>query len=159
MLTLDTNIKPGAIGEKPTTQRAGFDFNSYFKFNGKYIAIMAGGVYELGGTTKNGAAINAYFEPFNSKLGFDGIKRLRFLYLGIDTEGTMKVIVTADGADTRTITVTPQKTGRQYIRVPVGRDVSGCYWNFRIENVAGCRFSLDTLRALPIYLSKGRDTY
>ena len=159
MLTLHTNLNPGEIGEKPTTQLTGFDFNSYCKFNGRFLGLSSTALCAIGGDTKNGANIDAYLETFNTKFGYDGMKRLRYIYIGIETTGTIQIVITADGVDTSTIDVVPQKTGRQYIRVTVGRDLKGCYWNFRIQNVNGCRFSLDAVKAMPVYLSFGKNSY
>jgi len=80
---------------------------------------------------------------------------MRFVYLGIETSGRIKLVLTATSRTVKTITVTPKKTGAQRVRVPIGRDVQGRYWSFRVENVLGADFSLYSIDALPVVLHGG----
>lgn len=134
----------------------GFGFNSFANFNGSWFAAGDTGLYELTGATDNGTAIAAHITTGSSDLGVHNTKRMRFVYLGIETSGRIKLVLTADKQDVKTITVTPKKTGAQRVRIPIGRDVQGRYWSFRVENVAGAAFSVYEIAALPIVLHSGR---
>jgi len=159
MLTLNTNLNPGAIGEKPTTQLTGFDFISYCKFNGKYLGLKPTAISEICGNTQNGTAIHGYFETFSLKLGYDGNKHIRCIYLSVETDGNLIITVTADGKRTQVINVSPPTTGRQFIRIPVGSKTRGTYFKFKVENVDGCWYSIDTMSCKPINLAKGIQSY
>ena len=100
--------------------------------------------------------IDAYVKTFVNKLGYDANKRLRFIYLGIETDGTLIVTPTVDGADKTAVTFTPTTTGRQYMRMPIGRGSEGAYWSFKVQNVGGCWFAIYEAHVLPIYLPRWR---
>ena len=153
METIITNLD--VKGDIAPTQ-VSYQFNSYCRFAGHVLAAGAGGLMRLGCNDFNGADIVAYLETFANELGYDGNKRLRFLYLLVETDGVLKITCKADNVVIRTLTVTPDNTGQQLIKVPVGSKAGGASWSFRIENVDGCWFAIKSLSALSIYLSRGR---
>jgi len=155
MLTLHTNVKMGAIGSKATSQLTNFDFNSYGKFIETHLGCATNGIYRIGGYTFDGEEIEAYIKTFKNKLGYDGNKRIRFVYIGVETAGTLTFTPTVDGVAKTPITITPKTSGTQYLRVAVGR-YKGCYYDFKIENVDGAWFALEHISVLPTYLAMGR---
>jgi len=135
----------------------GFAFNSFAKFNGSYFAAGPSGLYEiLTGNSDAGAAIAANITTGATDMGAHQTKALRFIYLGIETSGKVRIVITADKQDAKTIVVTPTKTGAQRVRVPVGRDTRGRYWSFRIENMAGADLKVYEIETLPVILHSGR---
>jgi len=149
MLTLHTNLKNNA-----TTQLAGFDFNSFCKFGEHYLACSTTKLCEIGGETYDGVDIASVLETFVTKLGYAGNKRLQYIYLGVETEGTVIVTPTVDGADQPAVTFAPTAPGRQYIYKPVGRGSTGAYWSFKVENVDGCWFAIDHMSASVVKLRR-----
>ncbi len=159
MIALTTNLKLGSVTEKATTQRTGFEMTSMCKFGRNHLATSAAGLHSLGGDDLDGSEIEAYFEPLTTDLGISNQKRLRFVYVGFQCSGSLELVVTADEQTERTYAIAPTKTGQQKIRVPIGRDGQGRYWNFRIKNVSGCDFSIDSIDVLPVVLTQGIDSY
>ena len=158
LTTLDVNIDNGeTVSKDIATTQTTYPFNSFCRFGGNVLAAGTSGLALVRGAANfAGSPINAFFETFSSELGSDGNKRLRFLYLLVETEGTLKVIFTVDKVVTKTLTIVPDDTGQQFIKVPVGRDAAGASWSFRVENVGGCWFAVKKLSVLPIKLSRGR---
>lgn len=146
MITLHTNLKSGS------TQLTDYNFNSYCKFGDLALCCSQSRIDKL----DDAGGAESLVETFVSTLGWNGKKRNRYIYVGIETEGTIIITPLLDGTDGTAITFTPTRTGRQYMRMTVSRDDSGYYWAYRIQNVAGCWFAIDEVSVLPTYLSKGR---
>jgi len=156
------NLKVGEITNKYTTNRTNFPFNSFCKMaDGTYIgASDTLGLCTIGGTTDNGAAISAYFEPVQTDLGMSNVKRMRFIYLTFEAPigAQLQIIATPDekASEAVTVTFTAVKSGKQTIREAITRASSGTYWSFLVKNVAGNDYSISRLEVLPIVLSVGR---
>ena len=155
------NLKLGEITSKATTYRTNFPFNSFCKLaDGTYLGASGSGLYEVGGTTDNGSAISAYFEPVTTDFGLSNPKRMRYLYLTFEAEeGEMlEIVATPDGKTAEAVTVqfVAKKTGKQVGRETVTRSSSGVYWSFLIRNVSGVNFTVSRLEVLPVVLSQGR---
>ena len=159
MITLMTNLKVGPVTAKATTQRVGFPFTSMCKFGGSYLGVSSSGLFSLGGDDLDGSVIDSYFEPITTDFGIANDKRMRFVYLGFECSGKLTLVITVDEKTERSYNITPKKTGQQRIRVAIGRDGAGRYWNFRIKNVNGCDFSIDSIDILPIILPQRFDGY
>lgn len=152
MNTIRTNIKTGA-----STQYSNFDVVSMCEFNGKILGAGPGGLFRLSCEhDDDGVDIDSYVKTFELKLGHDGNKRLRFIYMNLETDGTVLVTPIVDGMVKPAITFASSGAGRKFMRRSVGRTTSGVYWQFKIENVDGCWFYLDKVEVLPINLSLGR---
>jgi len=157
MLTLHTNTKISDTNGKATTQLTGYDFNSYCQIGSSFFACSSVGIYKINSGNKYDTSnISSVISTFSTNLGFSALKRLRFIYLDVETTGQLKITTYADNVLAEVIIVTPGKQGRQYIRVSHSRASKGCYWSFKVENVAGCWFSLDILETLPVFLHRGR---
>jgi len=116
-----------------------------------------GGLFKIGcDDDDNGADINAYVKTFAFKFGHEGNKRVRFSYMTVETDGDVIVTPIVDGVEQTPITFSANGTGRQFIRKTISRASSGVYWQFKVENVDGCWFSLDKVEVLPVNLSLGR---
>lgn len=156
MITTHTNLKVGSLdGGKATTQVA-HDFNSYCRFGEHFLACRDTGLCSIGGEFGTAEIVNSSFKTFSMKLGYQGTKRLRFIYLGVETEGKLIITPIGDEVSQKPITVTPIGGGRQFIKVPVDRAKGRTYFEFKVENVAGCWFAIDQVSVLPIYLPLGR---
>ena len=135
-----------------------FNFNSFANFNGSQFAAGPTGLYEVcTGEKDAGLNINAHITTGSTDFGVQNSKRLRHLYLGVNTSAKIRIIITVDKRIARTIDVSPSRIGTQRIRVSVGRDTKGGYWSFRVENVNGGALSLYSMGVLPIVLHSGRD--
>ncbi len=160
MIALTANLKLGPVTGKATTQRTSFPMTSMCKFGSNYLATSDSGLFSLGGDDFAGSNIDSYFEPITTDFGISNQKRLRFVYIGFQASGNLRLVVTADEQTERTYTITPSKTGQQKIRVTIGRkNGKGRYWNFRIKNVSGCDFSIDSIEVTLVVLSHGFNSY
>ena len=88
-------------------------------------------------------------------LGIQANKRLRSVYLGLETDGDLEIDVIADEGVVRTYVVSAAKIRQQRIKVSVGRDGKGTYWSFAIRNKKGVKFSIDSIKILPVILHHG----
>jgi hypothetical protein len=158
MLSLETSLKIGGLSSKATTQRSNYDFNSFFKFNGKYHGISPTKLALLEGDDYDGAEINSYLVVV-SDLGYVGPKTIRSLFLGVETANNLTIEVSADEQTAQIISTNILKTGQQNIKVSVSRATRGRFLKIKISNVDGADYSLDFLHGLVNKLSKGRNDY
>jgi len=147
MITLHTNLKNGA-----TTQLTDYNFNSYCKFGDVLLCCNQSGVDKIDFT----GLASSLFETFATNLDWPGNKRKRFIYLSVETEGTIIITPVIDGNDGTPVTFTPNNSGRQYMKMTVNHDLVGGMWGYRVENVDGCWFAVNEISVLPTYLSKSR---
>lgn len=151
MFCLNTNLKTN----RASTQFENYGFNSFVNFQGMQLAASDAGISMLGGESDNGTAIAAYFEPVTSDLGSPRPKHLRFVYLGYEADGALKLVVGDDAGRLLGYPVTPRAAGQQRFRVTVSRAIQGRYFTFRIENIQGADFSVDSMDCLYISRSHG----
>ncbi len=145
-----TNLK-----NRATTQQNNIQFNSLCVVYGRPFAATEDGIFELCGGDDNGDDINASFETPIIDLGSNRDKRLRFVYLSFECGGRLTLSVSVDEGEYREYTVIPKKTGKQRIRIPIGRDGHGERWQFKLENIDGSFFAIDAMQALTVERSHG----
>ena len=141
------------------SQFQGFEFNSMVRFGDKFLGANESGLATIGGSTDNGAAIQAEIELPPHDFGVMNKKRVRFVYLGYEADGDIDINLTFDQNAATTITrrLTPlegsgqQQGNREYF----SRSAQGRYVTVNIRNVAGSFFGLNSIEVLPIILSAG----
>ena len=144
------------LGEQ-LSQYANYNFNSMCRFGDKYLGANTSGIFELdSGNTDAGTAIEAFFELVTTDMGIDQQKRIRSAYLGCETDGNLMLTVKDDEGNERHYTVKPNHIGnlQQTSKVSIGRDGKGRYWMFRIDNVQGCDFGINSITVVPIILNR-----
>lgn len=151
MITIDLNQK-----NKASSQYLNWNFNSMVRFGDKYLAASDAGLFTIGGNQDNGEAIDAYFIPVTTDFGLSNLKRVRFVYFGFEATSNLEIEITADEEIVRTYEIPTQRTGQQSVSIPVGRDIYGRYWSFKIRNTSGCDFSIDKINLLLNILPKGK---
>lgn len=147
---IQVNLKNNAITE--TTE----NFNSMCRFGTKLIGVSSTGLYEIGGTSDNGTAINASIKSGDFDLGTNQKKKFRFFYFGVKTTGTLRLKVYCDGVLAASYIAKPESSGDRTIRVPVSREHVGRYWAWSIENIDGAPFSLYSVQAIPVIMHPNR---
>ena len=144
----------GGPGSKATTELTNYDFNSMALINGQALGANDDGLYLLNTGTKDGTTSYTRSVTFaSSDFGVHNPKRLRFVYIGINTDSKFTVTVSVDEQTARSYSVTPKKTGLQRLRVPIGRDGQGRYWKIKISSAYW--FRIDSVEALPVVRSAG----
>lgn len=139
-MILDTNLKNRATG-----QYLNFDVNAIVKFDGKYWASGDGGFYLLEDidTMKE-----AYFLTGTMDFGINNDKRLRYVYLSLESTDNLSLTINTEKVAAITFPVTIAGTGQQDVRVSITRNLYGRFWTFKVSGT--CDFSIDEIRVLPI---------
>jgi len=149
--TLDTNML-----NRATTQYNNFPFTEYCNTGHCLLAIGPEGVYQIGcGTSDGEEKIDAWFHLNMTDFGISNPKRLRFMYFGFESDEDLKVTVYADEVVKREYFIPSYRPKQQRTRIPIGRDVKGRYWSFKIANINGCDFSMDSIMAMVVILNEG----
>ena len=145
-LTFDTNVKSRA-----TSQFKQFNFSSMTVFNGEVIGVNDLGMFRHTGADDDGTVISAWMKTGMTDLGIQANKRMRYVYLGLETDGDLELELYADEVLVKTIPVTASKDGQQTVRFSVGRaGQKGVHWAFLIRNTSGARFAIDSIQVLPV---------
>lgn len=148
------NLRRGAL-----SQYEGFNFNSLCEFKGTSLGANEDGIYSLDDTeTDQGTPILSIIETFTTNFNADNAKRMRKAYIGYETSGNLVLKLTVDGEHEHSYFLKPVKKQQlqHKTKVPLGRDLKGDYWMYRIENKDGCDFSLDSIDMVAVVLSMGR---
>jgi hypothetical protein len=142
-LILNTNLKAG----NATTQYTGIDINSVVKAYGKHFAASPTGLYLLGGNED----VDAYFVAATMDFGIGNDKRLRYLYLSLESAGNLRVDINTEKVAAISYSVSITIPGQQDIRIPISRVLYGRFWTFKVSNASsGADFSIDQMSVLPI---------
>jgi len=150
-LSIVTNLKRMA-----STQYSNFNFNSMCVFNGVALGANSDGIYSLfDADDDDGTDIDAFFELVTTDFGAPEAKKVRFIYVNLETSGNLKIKLQVDEDLERTFLIPAKKTGQlqhRAHRVDGRNDLRGVYWRPRIENTKGCDFSVDSIEALLMIL-------
>lgn len=141
------------------TQSAVMDFNSFCRLGDTYLAVNENGIYSINeDADAAGTDIDAYFKLVRSDFGIPNQKRLRSMYVGYEASGSLLVTITPDEDTLRTKTfILPPVWDAQEQhsnRIPLRRDLRGRYFDFKIENIDGCDFSIDSIDLIVTILGK-----
>ena len=136
------------------TNYENFRFNSMCGFNGAYYATDGTKLYRLDGQTDDGAAIDAEISLGASDFGSAFLKRMERAYLGLRADGQMvlKVITDEKVEDWYTLESVPSALGESHVKI--GKGLKARYWRLALRNKGGSDFTLDSLRLLPLKLSR-----
>ena len=143
------NTQVGAV-----TNYSGWGFNSFGTFYGQNLAASDSGLFKLGGSTDNGAAIQAQVTLATSDFDDSRLKRLGYAYLGVDAAGQLFFIVTPDDGIQRVYSVVTNAPGVHTERVGMARGIKSRYWSFQLQSVNGAAFRLDQLEVIPVLLNR-----
>ena len=126
--------------------------NSATYFNGELLFATSEGLfksagdndgYETVGEEQAPVKIDAHIAPPTSDFGYRGQKSPRSLVLGGDFDGQMQVSLTDESGTTQGY-VSEDMDGADGIKVALRTDQRSRYMKFKIANVDGADFSLDT---------------
>lgn len=121
---------------------SGFNFNSYCTFEGKAYGANSTGIYELGGETDAGAAINTGVVLSPTTFGIPNSKKLRRAWLGI-TGATPVLVLEVEGGTRKAYAID------SYGEVGSDRELNGKTWKLSIANFD----ELDFIKLLPVILA------
>jgi len=147
---LNTNLK----AKNATTQYTGIDLTSMVKAHGKYFASTPTGLYLM---SSGDESVAAYFVTATMDFGSGSNKRLRYVYLSLESDDDLQLIINTEKVSAITYSITITTSGQQDIRIPINRSLYGRFWTFKVSNgSSGADFSVDEIKVLPIILTRGR---
>ena len=137
------------------TQLQGLPFNSMVTFKGRALGAAADGIHAF--NECNDEEVDAFIETPLSDWGSSNQKRVRRVYLSGEFAGSSMVVKTKNReGNERQYLAMSSRAGEDSIFANVGRDGKGRHWSFRIENIDGADFSIDTISVIPIILNRRR---
>jgi hypothetical protein len=121
--------------------------NSFARFGGVTLAATADGIVALMGDTDLGQPIAATLVAGVSDYGSDSIKRIIAGYVGYRASGSVELTLIADGHDEYVYPLAPRRADGALhpARVKFGRGAEGRYWQWKLANLDGADFSVDSL--------------
>ena len=136
-----------------------FPFNSYAQLGDQFFGAGPNGIYRMGGTTDNGAAIASTIRTGLLNFGTQGMKGVQRAYIGATAAGELLLRVQALTRNSdmleQTYRISPLVTDapREY-GVDVGRGFRSVYWTFELANdLDGAAFEVNDWHVLPVFFS------
>lgn len=136
-----------------STSYEGYSFNSFAKYQGRYLAAKADGVYLLGGDTDAGAPIRASISLGKQDFGTTAMKTVSGCYIGVAASGDIYLKVLANNTSYLYKTVRSDDYLRAQ-RVTLGRGLRANYLTFELYNEAGADFELASVEFEAAVLSR-----
>lgn len=149
-------ITLGTVGF-PLAQQRGLDFNSLCRFQGKTLGANANGIFELdSGDTDSGVDIEAFVGFPKSDFNVENQKRLRAVYLGMESDGKLILRIKLDEGTQGDFILEPvlDSERQEGNKVYIDRMWHGRYVEMEVRNLDGSDFSLDFISLLLAVLHK-----
>lgn len=140
------------------TEYTGFNFNSYARIGANYFAASSSGLYQLGGDTDAGAAIDCHILTAMLDFGAHTMSRVPRAYFDFSGFAGLAVSVynSSDGRRrTEAFTLTlPATEADRSACLPLSRGMASHFWQYRISNIGGS--DLEFSRFAPHVISLSR---
>lgn len=131
-----------------------FNFTSMASSNMGDFAIGPDGVYMLEDSAENTNIVSAYIDTGSMDFETGFLKNVNRVYLGLTADGKMGLKTITDQEVERWYELMPEDSGMHQNRVKLHKGVKSMYWQFRIHNIDGSDFELESLRMPPIILNR-----
>ena len=128
--------------------------NSMCLFNGKTYMACAAGIYEIGADDDTGRPIHASVTVAQTNFGSTKNKRIPYIYVGMRASGAMQLKAIANNQSDRYYALNAIGGAVRGSRADLGKGLEGQYWQFRVDNVNGSDFELDSIEFKPVVLSR-----
>jgi hypothetical protein len=128
--------------------------NSMCLFNGKTYMACAAGIYEIGADDDAGRPIHASATVAQTNFGSTKNKRIPYVYVGMRSSGAMQLKAIANNQSDRYYALNAIGGAVRGSRADLGKGLEGQYWQFRVDNVNGADFELDSIEFKPTVLSR-----
>lgn len=128
--------------------------NSMCIFNGKTYMACAAGIYEIGADDDAGRPIHASATVAQTNFGSTKNKRIAYVYVGMRSSGAMQLKAIANNQSDRYYALNAIGGAVRGSRADLGKGLEGQYWQFRVDNVNGADFELDSIEFKPAVLSR-----
>lgn len=155
LLLLDNGISTGGadsgldvwvanIATQAHSRYAGFGFNSFCRYDGKYYGCKSDGIYELTGDTDGADPIPCTVTFAETDFGASNLKRFESVYLGVKASGQLVLKVVQDASNVYHYNVIPSGNDGRAARAVLGRGLTGRYWQLELASDTE-RFELDSI--------------
>lgn len=132
---------------------AGFGFNSFAFFDGRYYGCKSDGIYELGGELDGAAPIPCTVTFAETDFRSDKLKRIPAVIAGGKFSGPLVLKVVQDPGNIYAYPLTPSgREGRAARAVP-GKGLASRYWQFELASDTE-RIELESFDPQPAELSR-----
>jgi hypothetical protein len=139
-------------GGPECTRLTGFDFIKILRVGGVNYGLKTDGIYQIGGETDNGVAIESRFtlSPFVGAKDAEGrayMSRCPWLHATMNTEADVYTLTDADGTEVYAEDGPyPTSKGRGNARrAQFGKGLRSKLWGFRVESKDGQRLKVSAL--------------
>ena len=140
----DLDVWVANIATQAHSRYAGFGFNSFCHYDGKYYGCKSGGIYELTGDTDGASPIPCTVTFAETDFGASNLKRFESVYLGVKASGQLVLKVVQDSANVYHYNVIPSGNDGRAARAVLGRGLTGRYWQLELASDTE-RFELDSI--------------
>jgi hypothetical protein len=130
--------------------------NSFCRFKGKTFVANAAGIYELGADDDAGQPIRAAVMPPTSDYGSEKDKAISAATVAARIGTKLRLAVATDKGEYQYYSINRTAWDGKVAanRVKLGQGLKGRFWSWRIENVDGGDFDLESLSFTPAILSR-----
>lgn len=132
------------IATQAHSRYAGFGFNSFCRYDGKYYGCKSDGIYELTGDTDGADPIPCTVTFAETDFGVSNLKRFESVYIGVKASGQLVLKVVQDSANVYHYNVIPSGNDSRAARAVLGRGLTGRYWQLELASDTE-RFELDSI--------------
>lgn len=143
-------------GANAASRYDNFGFNSFAEFDGHYYGAMVDGLYALEGSDDAGADIKAQLLGGLTTFGTRAKKRLPMGYVHCTTDGALLVQVIAfnDANQKEVFWYELDERGTGVGRVEPDGGIESVHYGWRLLNVDGADFSIDSIGFVPLALNR-----
>jgi len=130
-----------------TTEYSNYEFNSFARFGGKYIAASSSGLFELDGDTDAGTSIIADIKGGYAQFGGSKFSGFAAAYLGLRGDGNFTFrLISGDG---KTYDYLVKSHTMKTTKVNMGKGLRARYFAYELIST-GQDFDLDNIEFIPM---------
>lgn len=124
-----------------------YNYNSFAKFNGKYLgANTTNGIFLLEGDKDVSANINAEVATGLINMGTDKLKRITHMFIRMISNGLYEFRFITDNGYEYSVSFGPDVNPNLHpVLAKPGKGAKGEYWKFKFLNSLGADFEIDTM--------------
>lgn len=142
------------LATSASTRYERFPFNSFARIGDRYYAAAQDGIYLLEGEDDAGEQIDALAVTDLQAFGVSRLKRLDPAYLGVSSDGLMRLTVRAPDGQAYTYAARRSDPYARVQRVDIGQGLRANYFRFEVANTDGGDFELSSLELSPVILKR-----
>lgn len=132
-----------------------YDFNSVTKYQSYYLGANGKGIAVLDGENDDGDEIKAFIETGVMDFDTHTAKRVEKAWLGARSDGQLVLKTVTNEQIERLYLVRPLgMPGILRTSITLGKGVKSAYWQFKLENLKGADFDVDSIEFYVVPLTR-----